>query len=110
MVKQKAQGLPKMLAFFTIDQGGDDSVLPWGYENIYRNGQMVGYVTSAAFGYTVGKPICIGYVYAKHAGREAVSLEYLREGSYEIDIAGNMRPAEINLTPLYDPKSLRVKM
>lgn len=99
-----------MLAFFTIDQDGDDDLLPWGGENIYRNGRLVGYVTSAAFGYTIGKPVCIGYVYAKHAGTEMVTPAFLKEGSYEIDIAGSMCSAAISMSPLYDPKSLRVKM
>lgn len=99
-----------MLAFFTINQDGDDNLLPWGDENIYRNGRLVGYVTSAAFGYTIGEPVCIGYVYAKHAGTEMVTSAFLKEGSYEIDIAGSMCPAAIGMSPLYDPKSLRVKM
>ena len=99
-----------MLAFFTIDQDGDENLLPWGGENIYRNGRLVGYATSAAFGYTIGKPACIGYVYAKHAGTEMVTPAFLKEGSYEIDIAGSMCPAAISMSPLYDPKSLRVKM
>ena len=98
-----------MLGFFTVDTAGDDDVFPWGYENIYRNGELVGYVSSASFGYSIGKPICMGYISSPGGGGQVVTTEFLKEGCYEIDIAGKLCQAEISLKPLYDPKSLKIK-
>ena len=105
-MKQQAGGLQKLLASFTIDQGGDENLLPWGLENICCNGKLVGYVTSAVFGHTVGKPICMGYIFASHAGAKVVTPAFLTEGTYEIDVAGTMRPANISTTPLHEPNVL----
>jgi dimethylglycine oxidase len=33
-----------------------------GKEPVLREGEQVGYVTSAAFGYTIGKPIAYAYL------------------------------------------------
>ena len=101
--------MKNMLGFFTVDTGGNEDIFPWGYENIYRNGDLVGCVTSAAFGHTIGKPICMGYVSAT-GDRSVVTPRFLKDGRYEIDISGEMCPAQISLKPLYDPKSLRVRM
>lgn len=106
LAKQQAGGLRKMLVNFTIEQGGDEDLLPWGLENIYRNGKLVGYVTSAVFSHTIGKPICMGYVFGYRAGTEVVSPTFLMEGTYEIDISGRMCPANISMTSLHEPKLL----
>jgi len=54
---------------------------PWGKELIYRNGSYCGYITSAGYGYSVGKHVCMGYV--SDSGRP-ISLQFLKDGSYEI--------------------------
>ena len=95
------------------------TTLPWGNESIYRNGKYAGYVTSAGFGHTLGKAVCMGYVCAPGnskqsgvmgGGREkstgVVTHQYLKEGSYEIEIDEKLWPANLHMTPPYDPKSL----
>ena len=122
LIKQKESGLTQLLGTFTIDLQDDTTTLPWGKESIYRNGEYAGYVTSAGFGHTLGKAICMGYVCAlgnsKLSGcsvmddsdREKssgfrVTHQYLKEGRYEIEIDGKLWPANLHLTPPYDPKS-----
>ena len=58
-VRQRAAGLKKRLAGFTVD---DPEVVLLGRETIYRDGERVGWLTSGGFGYTVGKAIGYGYV------------------------------------------------
>ena len=91
-----------MLGTFTLNLQ-DGQMFPWGKENIYRNGELVGYVTSAAFGHTIGKHICMGYV--KKCGGEPITQDYLLDGKYEI---GEHYQAEISCGPLYDPQSLKM--
>ena len=91
--------MKKLLGIFTVDTRGDEEVLPWGHENIYRNGELAGYVSSACFGYLVGKPICMGYISRSASGEEGgvVTPVFLKEGHYEIDIDGKLYPAQISL-------------
>ena len=124
LIKQREAGLTHMLGVFTIDLQDDTTTLPWGNESIYRNGEFAGYITSAGFGHTLGKAVCMGYVCAPRTsgvpqeGRElatgkstaVVNLQYLKEGSYEIEIDGKLWPASLHLTPPYDPKSKRVRL
>ena len=66
--------------------------------------------------------MCMGYVCALEnskqsgvmdGGREkstgVVTHQYLKEGSYEIEIDGKLWPTSLHVTPPYDPKSKRVK-
>lgn len=92
----------KQLACFTVD--GEDTVL-LGRETIYRNGERVGWLSSAGWGYTVGKNIGFGYV--RHA--EGVTEDYLTSGTYELEVATQRIPCEIHTEPLYDPTMSRVK-
>ena len=115
MINQKDTGLTQRLGIFTIDLGSDVTSLPWGSESIFRNGEFSGYVTSAGFGYSLGKAVCMGYVCAAERngpgvgrsreenttdGRSAVvTRRYLKEGDYQIEIDGKLWPATLHLTP-----------
>ena len=117
LIKQKESGLTQLLGTFTIDLQEDTTTLPWGKESIYRNGEYTGYVTSAGFGHTLGKAVCMGYVCAmddsdreKSSGVTEVTHQYLKEGRYEIEIDGKLWPASLHPTPPYDPKSKRVRL
>ena len=98
---QKANGVRKMLAAFTVDP----SVILLGRETIFRDGQRVGWLTSAGFGYTIDRSIGYGYVRNPHG----VTADWVRSGSYELEVATDRVPAEVSLQPLYDPTNSRVK-
>jgi 4-methylaminobutanoate oxidase (formaldehyde-forming) len=42
-------------------------------------------------------------------GAETVDAAYLKEGKWEVDIAGRIYPAEVSLRPMYDPAMERIK-
>ena len=92
----------KVLACFTVD---DPDVVLLGRETILRNGEFAGYLSSGGFGYTVGKPIGLGYV--RHA--DGVTDDHLQGGNYELVVAQERVPATLHMQPLYDPASERVK-
>ncbi|MEM9631119.1 MAG: FAD-dependent oxidoreductase [Pseudomonadota bacterium] len=98
---QKANGVKKMLACFAVDP----SVVLLGRETIYRNGERVGWLTSGGFGYTVGKSIGYGYV----RNPDGVDAEFVKSGTYELEVATERVACEVTLAPLYDPKMERVK-
>jgi 4-methylaminobutanoate oxidase (formaldehyde-forming) len=78
----------------------------WGGELILRDGAPAGFVTSAAFGHTIGRPVALGIV---NAGNAPLTKEWLDAGRWEIDLAGDRHMASVSLKAPYDPASLRVK-
>ena len=70
-----------------------------------RNGERVGWLASGGFGHTVGRSIGMGYV----RNPDGVSDDYLRSGSYALEVATREVPAELHLRPLYDPGNDRVR-
>jgi glycine cleavage system aminomethyltransferase T/glycine/D-amino acid oxidase-like deaminating enzyme len=102
LLAQKAQGLGKRLVLFTLE---DPEALPWGDEPILRDGELVGWVTSAAFGHTLGRAVAMGYV--RHA--EGVDARFIASGRYDIEIAGQRIPARAHLRAPYDPAGTRAR-
>ena len=64
-----------------------------GKEPVYFRGEPSGYVTSAAYGYTVRKPIAYAWLPAEAGEGDAVEIEYF----------GKRIPATISADPLVDP-------
>lgn len=96
LIVLQGQPLKKRLATFATDR---EDVVLLGRETILRNGEAVGYLTSGGYGYTVGKPIGLGYV--RHPEPET--------GSYELVAANERVAASIHFAPLYDPENSKVK-
>jgi len=78
----------------------------WGNELILRNGEPAGFVTSAAFGHTLGRPVALGLV--SNAGGLA-DKAWVESGTWEIDLAGERLPAAATLRAPYDPEGQRVR-
>jgi len=99
---QKREGLRRRLVCLTVESR---DVVLLGRETIYRNGERVGWLTSAGWGYTVERNIGYGYV----SRDEPLDAAWLRAGSYEVEAATERHPAKLHLRPLVDPKNRRVK-
>jgi 4-methylaminobutanoate oxidase (formaldehyde-forming) len=99
--QQRAGGMKKMLATFVAD----GEVILSGRETIYRNGERVGWLSSAGYGHSLGKSIGLGYI----RNAAGVDADYIVSGAYELDVATVRVPCVVSLTPLYDPNMERVK-
>ena len=73
-------------------------------EPILRDGEIVGFLSSGAYGHHLGGAMGLGYVPC--AGE---SVAEVLASSYEIDVAGVRVSAEASMKPMYDPKSERVR-
>jgi sarcosine dehydrogenase len=102
LMAQKERGVDKRLVVFTLD---DADARPWGDEPILRDGALVGWVTSAAFGHTLGRPVAMGYV--RNAG--GVDQRFIESGTYEVEVAGERARAHPHLRPPYDPAGARIR-
>ncbi|MEY2754977.1 MAG: hypothetical protein RJB65_1335 [Actinomycetota bacterium] len=103
LLAAKAAPVHQRLAQFALL---DSDHMLYHNEPIWRDGVLVGRVTSGMFGHTVGVSLGMGYV--SNDG-QPVSREWVLEGTYEIEIAGERVPARVSMAPFYDPKSERTR-
>lgn len=100
----KEQGVRRRLVSFAL---ADPDVMMWGGELLLRDGAGTGQVTSAAFGTTVGS--CVGLAYVWHPAGDIVTNEYLQSSQWSINVNGEAMSATVQLGPLYDPRSERIR-
>jgi glycine cleavage system aminomethyltransferase T/glycine/D-amino acid oxidase-like deaminating enzyme len=102
--RQREAGLRRRLVAVAL--GRTDRML-YHNEPIWRNGELVGRISSAMFGHTVGAPLGLGYL---ANGGAPVTPEWIAAGHYEVEVADERIPARVSLQPFYDPASERVKL
>jgi dimethylglycine oxidase len=104
LLRVKEQGVRRRLACMVFD---DPDAVAMGKEPIFArataadgNGELLGYVTSANYGYSVGKSILYGYL----------PIDYAEENRrVEVQYFGRRFPATVVKEPLYDPQMTRLK-
>jgi len=101
VLRKKDEGLKTRMVQFKLE---DPQPLLYHNEPIIRDGAIVGYLTSGNYGHALGAAIGLGYVPC-----EGQSADDVKGSSYEIEIAGTRVKAQASLSPLYDPRSARVK-
>ncbi len=74
-------------------------------EPLWRDGALVGYVTSGAWGYRLGGSFAMASVH--RAG--GVTGAWLAEGGFEVEVAGTRHAVDIQFGGFYDPKSERTR-
>jgi aminomethyltransferase len=92
---QKATGASRRLVLLKVLDG---TALPDIGSPITVNGEVVGKVTSTAYGHTIGAPLAMGYVTAGYAKDNQIVT--LADG----------RSAAVHLGALYDPTSARSRL
>ena len=102
VLRKKEAGLERRMVQFRLS---DPEVMVYHNEPILRDGKIVSYLSSGAYGHHLGAAIGMGYVPCKGEGAAA-----LLASSYEIEIAGRRVTAEASLKPLYDAEGARVRM
>jgi glycine cleavage system T protein len=103
LLAQREKPLTRRLVIFTLD---DAAPLLYHDEPIWRDGVLVGRITSGAYGHTIGRAVGLGYV----AHPDGVTDAFVESGRWELEIACERHRARAQLSPPYDPKSLRVRM
>jgi heterotetrameric sarcosine oxidase gamma subunit len=103
LVAQRDAGPPqRRLVQFLLE---DPEPLLYHNEPIYRDGERLGFVTSAMYGHTLGAAVALGYV----SGPSGCSEQYFTAGRYEIELPHGKVRARASLAPMYDPKNLRIR-
>jgi 4-methylaminobutanoate oxidase (formaldehyde-forming) len=102
LLRQRAGPRARRLVMFTLD---DPEPLLLGDEPIWRDGALVGRITSGAYGHTLGRSVGMGYV----THPDGIDAAFLGAGRWELEIATERFPATPRLEPPYDPASARVR-
>jgi 4-methylaminobutanoate oxidase (formaldehyde-forming) len=101
LLAQRERGVPsRRLVQFALR---DPVPLLYHNEPIYRDGERLGFVTSAMYGHTIGASVALGYL----SQAQGVADHFVMSGEYEIAIAEQRIAARASISPLYDPKGLR---
>jgi glycine cleavage system aminomethyltransferase T/glycine/D-amino acid oxidase-like deaminating enzyme len=103
VLRKKQVGLSARLVQFLLE---DPAPLLYHNEPIWRDGKVVGYLSSGNYGHHLGAAVGLGYV--KCATGE--STDALLASRYEIEVACQRIPAKASLKALYDPRAERTRM
>ncbi len=95
--KIRAEGTTRRLCCMTLD---DPDAIIMGKEPIVDGQHVLGYVTSANYGHTIGRGIAYGYLPTDHA-EEGTNVNIL--------YFGERLPATVAKDPLYDPRRTKMK-
>ena len=102
LLEQREKGLSRHLVQLRLK---DAEPLIYHNEPIWREGTLVGHITSGAYGHTLGGAVGLGYVSAI----PGEVPEAVLDGHYEVEVACEKIAAEVSLRPLYDPENLKIR-
>jgi glycine cleavage system aminomethyltransferase T/glycine/D-amino acid oxidase-like deaminating enzyme len=88
--------IARRLSCLTIDDGRS---VVLGHEPVFLDGRPAGYVTSAAFGHTVGRPVAYAWLPASATAGTSVEIQYF----------GTRIPATVAAEPLVDAEMTRIR-
>jgi 4-methylaminobutanoate oxidase (formaldehyde-forming) len=103
LVAQREAGVSRRLVQFRLD---DPVPLLYHDEPVFRDGELVGRITSGMYGHTVGGALGMSYL----ACEPGTPRPQLLEGSFEVGVNGERVPATASYRPFYDPDSEKVRL
>ena len=102
--KAFAAGPRNRLVSFTV---GSAEPMLWGGELVLRDGVAAGQVTSAAWGETLGR--CAGLAYLWDPDGGPIDARWIGEGSYQVNVGGDVYPVAVTVKAPYDPAGLKIR-
>ena len=101
VLRKRDTGLQRRLVQFLLR---DPEPLLYHNEPILRDGEIVGYTSSGAYGHWLGGAVALGYVPCP-----GESPEQVLASNYEIEVAGERFAARASLRPFHDPSGARLR-
>lgn len=102
LLAQRERGLSRRLLQLCLN---DPVPLIYHNEPIWRDGELVGHITSGTYGHTLGGAVGLGYVSLEPGASDEAALS----GQFEVEVACERVPAEVSLRPLYDPDNAQIR-
>jgi glycine cleavage system aminomethyltransferase T len=101
VLRKKETGLKRRMVQLRLT---DPEPLLYHNEPLLRDGKIVSYITSGAYGHSLGGAMGMAYVPC-----EGETADQVLASTYEVDVMGTRVKAEVSLKPLYDPTGARTK-
>jgi 4-methylaminobutanoate oxidase (formaldehyde-forming) len=101
--KRRGEPRTRRLLHLAVD---DPAAMLHHDEPIFRSGEPRGLTTSGAWGHTINAAVALGWAERSEVGIDAA---WVREGEWQIEIAGQRFDARASLRAFYDPRSERVR-
>lgn len=102
LLRQREQGPPERRLVSVVLE--DPEPMLWGGERLLRDGQVIGYTTSGAYGHSIGSAVGLGYV--RLLG-EPVTEDLLEASTFEVDLGNHRVPARASLRAPLNPARAR---
>jgi glycine cleavage system aminomethyltransferase T/glycine/D-amino acid oxidase-like deaminating enzyme len=74
-------------------------------EPLWQKDELVGYVTSGGWGFRAQQSLGMGYL--RKAG--GVTADWLKQGGFEVEVAGVRHAVDLQFSSFYDPKKERLR-
>jgi 4-methylaminobutanoate oxidase (formaldehyde-forming) len=81
-------------------------VMLYHNEPILKNGEIIGYLSSGAYGHTLGGAVGLGYIDCLSNETE----EDILNAEYTIEVEGVIEKASVSLKPMYDPLNKKIRI
>ena len=53
--------------------------------------------------------LCVGLAYVRASDDAVINADWVKAGSYEVNVGGQLHPVAVSLKPLYDPTNERIR-
>jgi 4-methylaminobutanoate oxidase (formaldehyde-forming) len=103
--KAKSDGPRRKMVSFVLES---PEPMLWGGELVLRDGKAAGQVMSAAWGESLGA--CVGLAYLWDPDGNRIDRDWVKQGTYAIDVNGSHEQASVSLRPLFDADGEKIKV
>ena len=77
-------------------------------EVLWRDGQRISEIRAASYGHFLNGAVGLAMIQAPNGLK--VNKDFIKSGDWQIEIANKRFPCRLSFAPMYDPKSLKVKV
>ena len=96
LLAQQEAGVRRRLVSLVLE---DPNITLWGNEPVFRDNELTGYTTSAAFGPTLGRAVALAYT--RNPDDSPISHKEIQSSRYEVLSNGARVPASVHLKAPY---------
>jgi len=85
----------------------DPEPLMFHAEIVRRDGEELGYIRAASYGWTLGGAVGLALI---DSGGAAIDQAWLDGAEWTVQVGDRIVPARVSLRPMYDPANQRIRM
>jgi len=112
---QKSTGVTRRLVSVVFEAENEErkQPFPYGGEPLFRDGVLVGHLTSASYGYTLRRAVGLAYISSKRYQKlndkqPIVDSKFIKSGNYEVHLCDGRYKVNVMLQSPYDPSGSRM--